>query len=218
MNYYCQNISICLWNYKLVPCICMLGGTWLDFIYKNISLSHVLISTSVYPHLYQLKVKLATIVEDDPKAPFSIATTPRALFLSLDCSTTLDPYLTMLSVKQGGIKHHFLSFWYESTWDWTLVSRAIGKHSNHHANNRLIGLVGRVFTNGTENLGSIPCRVIPKTQKMEGVTPSLTPRCSSYCKGSFRVTLDYSGQLYLLIAKTHQSVYEIPNLFLASVC
>ena len=31
----------------------------------------------------------------------------------------------MLSVKQGGIKYHFLSLWYDSTWDWTLVSRAI---------------------------------------------------------------------------------------------
>ena len=25
----------------------------------------------------------------------------------------------MLSVKQGGIKNHFLSLWYDSTWDWT---------------------------------------------------------------------------------------------------
>ena len=35
----------------------------------------------------------------------------------------------MLSVKQGGIKYHFLSLWYDSTWDWTQVSRAIGEHS-----------------------------------------------------------------------------------------
>ena len=34
---------------------------------------------------------------------------------------TLDPYLIMLSV---------LSLWYDSTWDWTQVSRAIGEHSN----------------------------------------------------------------------------------------
>ena len=26
---------------------------------------------------------------------------------------TLDPYLIMLSVKQGGIKYHFLSLWYD---------------------------------------------------------------------------------------------------------
>ena len=38
----------------------------------------------------------------------------------------------MLSVKQGGIKYHFLSLWYDSTWDWTQVSRAIGEHSNRY--------------------------------------------------------------------------------------
>ena len=34
----------------------------------------------------------------------------------------------MLSVEQGGIKYHFLSLWYNSTWDWTPVSRVIGEH------------------------------------------------------------------------------------------
>ena len=43
---------------------------------------------------------------------------------------TLDPYLIMLSVKQGSFKYHFLSLSYDSTWDWTPVSRAIGKHLN----------------------------------------------------------------------------------------
>ena len=32
--------------------------------------------------------------------------------------------------------------------------------------NRLIGLVGRVFSSGLEDLGSIPGRIIPKTLKM----------------------------------------------------
>ena len=40
----------------------------------------------------------------------------------------LDPYLIMLSVKQGGIKYHFLNVWYDSIWDWTAVSRTIGEH------------------------------------------------------------------------------------------
>ena len=40
----------------------------------------------------------------------------------------------MLSVKQGSIKYHFLSLWYDSTWDWTQVSWAIGEHSDHYAN------------------------------------------------------------------------------------
>ena len=35
----------------------------------------------------------------------------------------------MMSVKQGGIKYHFLSLLYDSTWDCTPVSRPIGEHS-----------------------------------------------------------------------------------------
>ena len=80
-----------------------------------------------------------------------------------------------------------------------------------------------MFANGPGDLGSIPGRVIPKTQKMvldasllntqhykvrikgkvepsrEGVAPSPTSWCSSYRKGSLRVTLDYGRQLYLYI-------------------
>ena len=96
--------------------------------------------------------------------------------------------------------------------------------SMHYANTLVpdIGLAVRVFANGPGDLGSIPGRVIPKTQKMvldpsllntqhykvrikgkveqsrEGVAPSPTPWCSSYRKGSLRVTLDYGRQLYLL--------------------
>ena len=86
--------------------------------------------------------------------------------------------------------------------------------------NRHIGLVGRVFANGTGERGSIPGHVIPKTLKMvldtsllntqqykvqikgkieqsrEEVAPSSTPRCSSNWKGSHLVALDYSRQLY----------------------
>ena len=77
-----------------------------------------------------IKVKLVTLFEGDPKAPFSIATTPRC---RRGCYSipgllhfTLGPYLIMLSVKPGRNKYHFLSFWYDSTWDWTPVSRTIG--------------------------------------------------------------------------------------------
>ena len=35
---------------------------------------------------------------------------------------TLDLHLIMLRVKQGDIKYDFLSLWYDSTRDWTLVS------------------------------------------------------------------------------------------------
>ena len=39
-----------------------------------------------------------------------------------------------MSVKQGGIKNHFLSLWYDSTWYWTPVSRAIGELFTYKAN------------------------------------------------------------------------------------
>ena len=42
---------------------------------------------------------------------------------------TLDPYLIILSVNQGVIKYYFLTLWYDSTRDWTPVSRAIGENS-----------------------------------------------------------------------------------------
>ena len=92
--------------------------------------------------------------------------------------------------------------------------------TNYSLANHIHGLVVRVFANGPGDLGSIPGRVIPKTQKMvldtsllntqhykvrikgqvepsrEGVAPSPTSWCSSYRKGSLRVTLDYGRQLY----------------------
>ena len=58
-----------------------------------------------------------------PEVPFSIATPFPGLLLF-----TLDPYIIMLSVKQSGIKYHFLSLWYDSTRNWNPVSRTIGKH------------------------------------------------------------------------------------------
>ena len=80
-----------------------------------------------------------------------------------------------------------------------------------------------MFTNDTGDLGSIPGRVIPKTQKMvlDATLPNTQhykvrikgkveqprerssalpcPRCSSYRKGSLQVTLDYGRQLYFYI-------------------
>ena len=80
-----------------------------------------------------------------------------------------------------------------------------------------------MFANGPGDLGSIPGRVIPKTPKMvldasllstqhykvrikgkveqsrKGVAPSPTHWCSSYRKGSLRVTPDYGCQLYFTL-------------------
>ena len=60
---------------------------------------------------FKERLKLATVVEGDQKAPFSIATTQRyregaTPFPGL-LHFTLDTYLILLSVKQGGIKYHF---------------------------------------------------------------------------------------------------------------
>ena len=46
----------------------------------------------------------------------------------------------MLSVKQGSIKYHFLSLWYDSIRDRIQVSRAIGEHSNCLANSEILGI------------------------------------------------------------------------------
>ena len=55
--------------------------------------------------------KLAIIVKGNPKAPFSIATTPRCremryTFLYI-VSLTFNQYLIILSVKQRGIEYRF---------------------------------------------------------------------------------------------------------------
>ena len=52
------------------------------------------------------KVKLATVVEGDSKALFLIATTRHYSFPWI-VPLYLDPYLIMLSVKQGSLKYHF---------------------------------------------------------------------------------------------------------------
>ena len=98
------------------------------------------------------------------------------------------------------------------------------------------GLAFRVFADGPGDLGSIPGRVIPKTEKMvldasllntqhymvrikgkveqsrEGVAPSHTPWCSSYWKWSLWVTVDYSRQLYFYLQ--YAVAYNLFLLFL----
>ena len=74
-------------------------------------------ATYTYLCIYIFLKKLVIIVESDLKAPFSIATTPRCRkgatpFPGL-LHFTLDPFLIMISVQQGGINYHFLSLWYD---------------------------------------------------------------------------------------------------------
>ena len=53
------------------------------------------------------------MIEGEPKVGVGKDANP---FLGL-FRLTLDPYLIKLSVKQGSINYHFLSPWYDSTWD-----------------------------------------------------------------------------------------------------
>ena len=96
----------------------------------------------------------------------------------------------MLSVKQGIIKYHFLSLWYDLTWDWTQVSQA-----------RDIGPAVRVFANGPGDLGSIPGRVIPKTLKMVLDTTLLnTQHYKVRFKGKVEQSWEWSSALpYTLV-------------------
>ena len=98
----------------------------------------------------------------------------------------------------------------------------------------------RVFTNGPKDQGSIPGRVIPKTQKMvldaallstqhylvqiKGKVEqsrewgSALPYASvKYCKGNLRVTLVYSRQIYLLIYKGNLKLNFLKVIFLMQV-
>ena len=130
------------------------------------------------------------------------------------------------------------------------LRRAHYMWANNNNNNNIyiyipdIGLAVRVFANGPGDLGSIPGRIIPKTQKMvldasllntqhykvrikgkveqsrEGVAPSPTPWCSSYRKGSLRVTLDNGRQLftiyiYIYIEREREiSIYAIIYIYI----
>ena len=49
-----------------------------------------------------------------------------------------------------------------------------------------------------------------------GVAPYPTPRCSSYWKGSFQVTLDYGRQFYLLINYYHRQLGHFYHLITAT--
>ncbi len=74
-------------------------------------------------------------------APFSMATTPKCkggcYSIPWIAPLTLDTYLIMLRLNQGGIMYHFLSLLYDSIWDWTSVSQTIGEYSNHYDNGPL---------------------------------------------------------------------------------
>ena len=84
--------------------------------HTHIYIYRVYIYIYIYIYIYvtraHIKVKLATLVEGDPKAPFSIATQSRCRKgrYSIPWIAPLYLYQEMLCVKQGGIKYQFLTF------------------------------------------------------------------------------------------------------------
>ena len=67
--------------------------------------------------MFSNKFTVNKLAEGDPKAPFSIATTPRFKGGRYLLQSTLDTNLKMLNVNQGTIKYYFLSLWYDSSKD-----------------------------------------------------------------------------------------------------
>ena len=116
-------------------------------------------------------VKFVTVVEGDQKDLFTIASTlrcwRRALLLSLDYSILpliLTLYCWVLSkevsstiFKVFGMTQSGIEPRSSGTLSNTLPTRLMS---------RFIGMMVRVFANGPRYLGSIPGRVIPKTQKI----------------------------------------------------
>ena len=88
-------------------------------------------TTNLY---FRFIIKLATIVEGDPRAPFSIATPPRCTEgrYSFPWIAPLYSASIPFNAERQTRRHQlpFSSLWYDSTWEWTPVSRVIGKHSN----------------------------------------------------------------------------------------
>ena len=75
------------------------------------------------------KLKLVTLVEGDPKSPFSMATAPRwrVRVYSIPYINPLSPRSLLYNAecKADGIRCHFLSLWYDSTRNWTPITRTI---------------------------------------------------------------------------------------------
>ena len=80
----------------------------------------------------------------------------------------------MLSVKQGGIKYHFLSLWYDSTWDWTQVSRAIGEHGSVWPIDRTQSGATTPSQSGPRNDGN---EGVPRILQRSSITGTLPSEC-----------------------------------------
>ena len=69
---------------------------------------------NTYTHIH-IEVSGPTVVEADPKASFSIASTTGCIGGCYFFHRIVPLTLIMLSVMQGGIKYHFFSLWNDLT-------------------------------------------------------------------------------------------------------
>ena len=105
------------------------------------SLSLSLSLTHTHTHIY-IYIYWPTVVKIDSKVSFSIATIPRCrgghYFFSWNAP--LYPWNVPYNAEFYARKHQvpFWSLWYDSTWDWTPVSRTLGEHSTHYSNGPVI--------------------------------------------------------------------------------
>ena len=99
-------------------------------VQRSISLMSSSLTIYIYIYIY-IYIKLPALIEGDPKALFSIATTPKCREGCYSFPWIAPLHLwsvpKMLSVEESSIKYHFLSLWY----DRTPVSRTIREYSTH---------------------------------------------------------------------------------------
>ena len=132
---------VCVWKNELnYICICMsvLKHYWSNnrvhwtsfLLWFGSRFRHSILFLSFF---LSILVSWQKVDEGKPKASFSKAETLRfwrgPYSFPWIAAMALDLYIIMLNVKQVGIKYLLLSHWYDSTWDWTLVSRINGKRS-----------------------------------------------------------------------------------------
>ena len=109
-------------------------GTLIKWSEREVYLVRVNFNISWFSHkimyyFYVFKIAILTIVKVSKVGDSSRGQLEGSLFISYYTEVlerallhfTLDLYFIMLNIKQGIIKYHILSLWYDSTWDWTPV-------------------------------------------------------------------------------------------------
>ena len=160
------------------------------------------------PIYKRVKANLVTVVKSNPKAPFSIATTPRYRGGPWSFPWIAPLYLWYVQISST----IFFSLWYDPTWDWTLV------WSYQRLKKKWYLIVPCLTLNIIRYVSRLKC-----SNPGKWVTPSPTPWCDSYWKKSLWVTLDYSCQLYFYLYKLHNEsliIYteKIEQYILISLC